>query len=578
MLRAMPLAPWSSTARSRALTLCLSPLLAALLTATAAAPATAAPRPPVSSAAAAEEDVDLTATTAPEITGSPVVGQTLTVIPPQWSEPDVTTTYQWLRDGQEVTTGASPTYLLGGEDVDRSIMVVATGSRADGTGVALAASEPFGPVAKIASALAVTATSPRLGAVTVTVQVTAADEVVAGTVSVDEFGSELTSATVVDGHAVLQLTGAEPGAHSYQVTYEGTDRIAAVTETVDVQVQDLLDSAVTVTGTSSAIGRLALTATVRSGVGLVSGGTVSVLEGERTLAPAIPVSGGRASWSATGQPGGRHTYTLRYSGTGTVKPSETDVTVDVLDRAASVVTASGTSSAVGKLALTATVRSGGKAVTGGTVAVLEGGRTLAPKLPVNGGKASWSATGQPSGRHTYTVRYSGTGTTKPSEATVTVTVRARVKPSVGVKASSPAPRKVRLVVTVRASGQSSLAGTVKITEGGRTLKAAVAVVRGTATWSASKVGAGRHTYTATYSGTSQVTTGSASGAVDVVVIKTYKNCTAMHRVWPHGVGRSGAEDRVTSGTPVTNFLRSTKLYGKNTKSDRDKDGVACEAH
>jgi hypothetical protein len=57
--------------------------------------------------------------------------------------------------------------------------------------------------------------------------------------------------------------------------------------------------------------------------------------------------------------------------------------------------------------------------------------------------------------------------------------------------------------------------------------------------------------------------------------KTYKNCDAMHRDYPHGVGKPGARDK-TSGTPVRNFKVSTALYNANTKSDRDKDKIACE--
>jgi len=57
--------------------------------------------------------------------------------------------------------------------------------------------------------------------------------------------------------------------------------------------------------------------------------------------------------------------------------------------------------------------------------------------------------------------------------------------------------------------------------------------------------------------------------------RTFKNCTAMHKTYKHGVGKSGAHDH-TSGTPVTNFKRSNALYRANKKSDRDHDGIACE--
>jgi len=59
--------------------------------------------------------------------------------------------------------------------------------------------------------------------------------------------------------------------------------------------------------------------------------------------------------------------------------------------------------------------------------------------------------------------------------------------------------------------------------------------------------------------------------------KTYANCTALNKDYKHGVGKTGAKDKVSgSGKKVTNFKVSTKVYNQNKKSDRDKDGIACE--
>lgn len=41
------------------------------------------------------------------------------------------------------------------------------------------------------------------------------------------------------------------------------------------------------------------------------------------------------------------------------------------------------------------------------------------------------------------------------------------------------------------------------------------------------------------------------------------------------MGKKGAHDQ-TTGTPVTTFTVNSKLYAANAKSDRDKDGIACE--
>ena len=67
----------------------------------------------------------------------------------------------------------------------------------------------------------------------------------------------------------------------------------------------------------------------------------------------------------------------------------------------------------------------------------------------------------------------------------------------------------------------------------------------------------------------------SGGAGAAVTAKEYANCTALNKVYRHGVGKWGAHDK-TTGTPVTSFTRNNKVYRLNTKSDRDKDGIACE--
>ena len=72
----------------------------------------------------------------------------------------------------------------------------------------------------------------------------------------------------------------------------------------------------------------------------------------------------------------------------------------------------------------------------------------------------------------------------------------------------------------------------------------------------------------------------AASASPLKVPLAYKNCTAVNAKYPHGIGKAGARDHVSSGTPVTTFRRSTKLYNLamsiNRGLDRDGDGVACE--
>ena len=56
--------------------------------------------------------------------------------------------------------------------------------------------------------------------------------------------------------------------------------------------------------------------------------------------------------------------------------------------------------------------------------------------------------------------------------------------------------------------------------------------------------------------------------------KVFKNCTELNKVYPGGVALPGA---VNAGGVTKKEPRYDKaLYNANKKSDRDKDGIACE--
>ena len=56
--------------------------------------------------------------------------------------------------------------------------------------------------------------------------------------------------------------------------------------------------------------------------------------------------------------------------------------------------------------------------------------------------------------------------------------------------------------------------------------------------------------------------------------KAFKNCTALNKVYPGGVALPGAVN--AGGATKLAPKYSKKLYDLNKKSDRDKDGIACE--
>ena len=57
-------------------------------------------------------------------------------------------------------------------------------------------------------------------------------------------------------------------------------------------------------------------------------------------------------------------------------------------------------------------------------------------------------------------------------------------------------------------------------------------------------------------------------------VKVFKNCTELNKVYPGGVALPGA---VNSGGITKKVPKYDKaIYNANKKSDRDKDGIACE--
>lgn len=57
-------------------------------------------------------------------------------------------------------------------------------------------------------------------------------------------------------------------------------------------------------------------------------------------------------------------------------------------------------------------------------------------------------------------------------------------------------------------------------------------------------------------------------------VKVFKNCTELNKLYPGGVAMPGA---VNSGGMTKKSPKYNKaLYLANQKSDRDKDGIACE--
>jgi hypothetical protein len=66
----------------------------------------------------------------------------------------------------------------------------------------------------------------------------------------------------------------------------------------------------------------------------------------------------------------------------------------------------------------------------------------------------------------------------------------------------------------------------------------------------------------------------ASPSQSNAAAKKFKNCTELNKVYPGGVAKPGAVNK--GGATKKKPFIDAALYKSNIKSDRDKDGIACE--
>ena len=62
----------------------------------------------------------------------------------------------------------------------------------------------------------------------------------------------------------------------------------------------------------------------------------------------------------------------------------------------------------------------------------------------------------------------------------------------------------------------------------------------------------------------------------------FKNCSALNKVYPGGVAKTGGKDltkkkgKLVPAKPKKSPVINDAIYSANPKLDKDKDGVACE--
>ena len=68
----------------------------------------------------------------------------------------------------------------------------------------------------------------------------------------------------------------------------------------------------------------------------------------------------------------------------------------------------------------------------------------------------------------------------------------------------------------------------------------------------------------------------AAPVADAAKPRVFKNCTAVNKVYPHGIAKNFKVIKTANGLTGRPFV-GTKLYAFQPRTlDRDKDGIACE--
>ena len=266
----------------------------------------------------------LAASSAATLAGTAKVGKVLTVQDPTWNEEGVTHTYQWLRDGAPIAGATAKTYTLAPEDLGRQVVVKVTGTKegwTDSTVDSNAVVPQVGDAPTFTTQPSVSGTY-RLG------QTLTANPGAWGTGATPTFtyqwrrgGQPIAGATA----ATYAVTAADLGS-TLSVTVTATRAAyAPATFTTSALPVAKLPSTTTITGKKKV--RAGKPVRVVLGVlvdGLAPDGTVTVLDGTRTL-KTVPIASGSRTLKVKGLEPGKHKLSAVYSGSDATEQSRSKV-------------------------------------------------------------------------------------------------------------------------------------------------------------------------------------------------------------------------------------------------------------
>jgi surface antigen len=173
-------------------------------------------------------------TTAPGLTGTPLVGHTLTASPGQFTPAGATPRYQWLRGGVAISGATARTYTLRPADVGHSVAVRITVSahRWEPTSALARTSSRVQSVPQLTVRVAGHATWAGVSVRVVTPGLPQPD----GRARLYERDRLLGTIIVTDGHGYLRLNNLSAGTHRVALRYSGPGPQVSAATRVDIAI------------------------------------------------------------------------------------------------------------------------------------------------------------------------------------------------------------------------------------------------------------------------------------------------------------------------------------------------------
>jgi hypothetical protein len=359
---------------------------------------------------------------------------------------------------------------------------------------------------------------------TLSASVTSVSPNVTGSVSFEDGGTVLGSASLVNGAATFSTASLGFGPHNLTAVYSGdTDHVTSTSTAIAEQIVEPATAALTSSYNPSVSGaNVTFTAKI-AGVGtVIPTGSVVFSDGSATLGTVPLDAAGAASFQTSSLSVGSHSISMTYAGDKNYSSASASLIQTVQDASTQMsLTAGSNPSTYGTpLSLTATIASNGGTATG-SVTFMDGGVSIGSAVLNASGVATLTTSTLQPGAQSIVATYAGDGKASASVSTpLDVSVKQLTSVAVGSSANPAATLSpVTFTAAVTNSGVGQPTGAITFTDGATQLGVAMLNASGQASLTVPSLASGNHIIVASYAGDTGNFAGTSSGLSEAVQLR-----------------------------------------------------------